>query len=180
MDTDPLTRDRGNPHDAAPPKGFWIKLPCDQHGGHKGRFNLECPACNSKNASWAPYPQPAPPQAGAIPEPTPEDDMVQEAENLCLRCCERYGESHFDPDTPPAWWCLRCRLAAAERDRDDARRRVEGAVVVMLTMVRRLNLYDSHAKAVADSALQWMKENDCIPSPYRAAPGTGGTTGGGE
>ena len=32
-------------------KGFWRKTPCEKH---TGRFNLECPACNAKNAEFVP------------------------------------------------------------------------------------------------------------------------------
>jgi hypothetical protein len=107
MDTDPLTRDRGNPHDAAPPKGFWIKLPCDQHGGHKGRFNLECPACNSKNASWAPYPQPAPPAPG------PGTLDREELKRLAY-LVRTHGNENAHPGDA-AIYCKLCDLLAARQ-----------------------------------------------------------------
>ncbi len=36
-----------------PPKGYWRKLPCSEH---TAQFNLECPACNGKNAEWVETP----------------------------------------------------------------------------------------------------------------------------
>lgn len=54
----------------APPGGFWTKAPCPKHAG---RFNLECPACNSKNATYHPpeNPAPQPGSAADFDESTP-------------------------------------------------------------------------------------------------------------
>ncbi len=38
--------------------GFWLKRPCPKHAA---RFELECPACNAKNAEFVFYPPDAEP-----------------------------------------------------------------------------------------------------------------------
>jgi hypothetical protein len=186
-ETDPLTRDRGNPHDAMPPQS-WRCYHCDvvftnrNHAAeHFGEDESATVACKLSRTDGH--------FVTLVRELQRELATYRREDNHVLRAwhsreadhadaARRAEEDGYNRGVIEAKKMFQDELAAAERDRDDARRRVDGAVVVMLTMVRRLNLYDSHAKAVADSALQWMKENDCIPSPYRAAPGTGGTTGG--
>jgi hypothetical protein len=140
-DYDPLSADRGNPHDAMPPP---IK------------------------------------QAGAIPEPT-LDEIIKDYE---WQVNFWGGPASHRHAAKAALLCqIKERLAAAERDRDDARRRVDKLRGTFMTMaaewVRYATGYDNTPQAAVGDAYRSraIEVRAALDRDAAAAPGTGGTTG---
>jgi hypothetical protein len=129
-----------------------------------------------------------PPEAGAIPEPT-DRDLAKDLRHLYLG----WRENATSQDLRCAAGIIR-RLAAAERDRDDARRRVSKWQPIE-TAPKHTALVVTDGERAAVSSLEldygedyyWAIESDDFlewhPThwmPLPAAPGTGGTTGGNQ
>jgi hypothetical protein len=108
----------------------------------------------------------APPQAGAIPEPTPEDlEIDLEIHNKWA------GESGHG-----LLQALIRRLAAAERDRDDARRRVSELERAGNELIKHMSVMCE--ECLATSICKACRSMEAKWNQALAAPGTGGTTGG--
>jgi quinol monooxygenase YgiN len=174
------TRDRGNPHDATPKRGMsetWTQADIDKikEDGKKMYDAITSP--------------PPPPQAGAIP--------ATQAEADARRLIEQWGElDEYDQYLAvPTMTALiaeldlmHSRLAAAERDRDDARREAEERKASFnLRWKADMRAIKRWQEAHPGNELTWpdhadlcvwlMEENDRLRG-QNAAPGTGGTTGG--
>jgi hypothetical protein len=119
-------------------------------------------------------PTPPPPQAGAIPEPTPGDFIYDS------KAMEQWYQFHMlmlcKSKVHQFGAALIRRLAAAERERDDARRRVEKVERVARRLRKAINChYVDECQDCRDAVTAFDSE---MAKP--AAPGTGGTTGGSE
>lgn len=90
-----------------------------------------------------------------------DTETITETENLCLRCCERYGESHFDPDGPDAWICLTCRLKSQSRRREA----LEAHVVNLRAVCEQALLFFDHrgeGPQLSSSQMWELLQNELI------------------
>jgi hypothetical protein len=103
---------------------------------------------------------PPPPEAGAIPGPTERDRNI-DINGWYALVCDSYSGADQQVQS------LIRRLAAAERDRDDARR--------VLNEIRIMAIDAIRDKWPVDEAIVEINKT---AANALAAPGTGGTTGG--
>jgi hypothetical protein len=131
------------------------------------------PIIEAMYADTCPYPPP--PQAWAFPEPTPEDLAYADADNLLRR--------YFASGLREICSLIRL-LAAAERDRDDARRRVSELEKAGNSLFGAYERQHRKGHIFCDcgdgNACDNQKLLDQWEQAFSPAPGTGGTTGGGE
>jgi hypothetical protein len=141
-------------------------------------------------------PPPPPPEAGAIPEPTELDYLLEldywynEADasraNKVSLADHKPGyatgfswfhRDSFHRDAESTVQALIRRLAAAERDRDDARRRVED-MIELRNAIRQLHAVSIPPQDISGRRMWYESWRTLDAFLAQSAPGTGGTTGG--
>jgi sugar phosphate isomerase/epimerase len=120
-------------------------------------------------------PTPPPPEAGAIPEPTENDRQMWHLEQDYAMFAREGNKGR----TAPLVCSLIRRLAASERDRDDARRRVED-MIELRNAIRQLHAVSIPPQDISGRRMWYESWRTLDAFLAQSAPGTGGTTGGGE